>query len=314
MPLRLAAVIAALVAAPAAAQDPTPTVYDDGRGGEVRLPQGDISFADAVTSYEMGEPAPIEASRDPAATLGPPDWESLDTADRIVTLGCGGALTLQFTDNALIDVAGPDLFVFEVGPDVEPSALAISADGEAWIEVGAISGGRAEIDIAPHIEEGASFRFVRLTDDGEDCRGRWPGADIDAVAAIGAAERVVFDGAILFDVDSAALKPGAEAALSEFAAGLAERDVALRVEGHSDSQGPAEYNAALSRERAASVRSFLLGQAATEDMSIAVRGVGEAEPVADNATEAGRAQNRRVEIIVRAAAGSEPEDADAEGE
>src|SRR5205809_666968 len=79
------------------------------------------------------------------------------------------------------------LFVFEVGPAVEPTKLEISRDGATWIDVGKISGGTAEIDIAKFVAPGDSFTYLRLTDLKEDCGGRWPGADIDAVGAIGGA-------------------------------------------------------------------------------------------------------------------------------
>ena len=65
-----------------------------------------------------------------------------------VVLGCAGTLVVRFVDNVLLDVAGPDLYVFEVGPAIEPMRLAISPDGTAWTEVGDIRGGTAEIDIA----------------------------------------------------------------------------------------------------------------------------------------------------------------------
>ncbi|TNF73269.1 MAG: hypothetical protein EP299_08455 [Acidobacteria bacterium] len=60
-----------------------------------------------------------------------------------MTLGCGGTIVLRFEDNALVDLEGPDLHVFEIGPAVEPTSLAISPDGTTWTEVGKIAGGRA---------------------------------------------------------------------------------------------------------------------------------------------------------------------------
>jgi hypothetical protein len=72
--------------------------------------------------------------------LGIPDHAEEDRVS-YVTLGCGGELVPRFEDNALIDVAGPDLYVFEIGPEVGPTGLAVSNDGEDWIRVGRISGG-----------------------------------------------------------------------------------------------------------------------------------------------------------------------------
>ncbi len=280
---------------PAGAQQQT---FADSEGSEVLLPQGTLSFADASVSYEMGEPAPITISRDPDSALGPPDWENLDTGDRNLTLGCGGTLVLRFVDNALIDTQGPDLHVFEVGPDVEATELAISKNGNDWIEVGEISGGRAEVDISKFAAPQDSFSFVRLIDDGVDCEGRWPGADIDAVAAIGTAQRFVFDGAVLFETDSAALREAARKDLGMFVEQVANQDIAaLRITGHTDSRGAEAYNDDLSARRAESVRGFLSGLDDLTGLQMSIRGAGENEPVATNATERGRQDNRRVEII-----------------
>ena len=91
----------------------------------------------------MGSPASFrERDRDPKQGLGIPDYDESEDKN-YVTLGCGGVLTLRFVDNGLIDIPGPDLYVFEIGPDVEPTNLAISEDGATWIEVGAIKGGRS---------------------------------------------------------------------------------------------------------------------------------------------------------------------------
>jgi OmpA-OmpF porin, OOP family len=78
-----------------------------------------------------------------------------------------------------------------------------------------------------------------------------------------------------------------------------KRYPALRVEiaGHTDSVGSAAYNQNLSERRARSVLEYLVGAGIERDR-LSARGYGQAEPVADNATDAGRAQNRRVELRV----------------
>ena len=72
---------------------------------------------------------------------------------------------------------------------------------------------------------------------------------------------------------------------------------AVQVLGHTDSQGEEATNLALSERRAQQVRATLVG-AGLARARVEARGVGEAEPVADNANAAGRAKNRRVEIVV----------------
>lgn len=113
------------------------------------------------------------------------------------SLGCGGELVVQFKDNSLIDVPGPDLYVFEVGPDVEPTGLAVSQDGHTWIREGHYSGGKAEVDIAPYVNAGDAFRFVKLVDLRQACSGKTPGADIDAIGAIVMKKRTAVSGARL---------------------------------------------------------------------------------------------------------------------
>jgi OmpA-OmpF porin, OOP family len=78
-----------------------------------------------------------------------------------------------------------------------------------------------------------------------------------------------------------------------------KRYPALRVEiaGHTDSVGSAAYNQNLSERRARSVLEYLVGAGIERDR-LSARGYGQSEPVADNATDAGRAQNRRVELRV----------------
>lgn len=72
----------------------------------------------------------------------------------------------------------------------------------------------------------------------------------------------------------------------------------IKVIGHTDSQGTDEYNQKLSERRASSVVAFLLNQGLTPD-KLTSQGKGESEPVADNDTEEGRAQNRRVELHIQ---------------
>jgi len=108
-------------------------------------------------------------------------------------------------------------------------------------------------------------------------------------------------GEVNFGFDSAELTDRGRTALREIGNTLVQADDLGRVtiEGHTDSVGAEQYNMDLSRRRAESVRDFLVQtfpQLANTQFTI--RGVGEAQPVASNDTDAGRAQNRRVEIIV----------------
>jgi OmpA-OmpF porin, OOP family len=286
-----------------AAQAQTPRTsagkeYDDGHGNTVFFPLGDRSFADEVVSFRSGDPAASnEKDRDPKQVIGPPDYD--ERADKgYLTLGCGGTVVLRFTDNALIDVPGPELPVFEIGPDVEPTALAISEDGKNWIEVGRIGGGKTAVDIADFVKSGQVFHFVRLTDLKMACEGDWPGADLDAVGAIGSALRFSLDSGVLFDTNQFALKPEARKELDRVVEQIRKWPGAtIGIEGHTDSVGRDEANMILSRNRAESVRAYF-ESAGLKGYPMEVAGYGASRPVASNDTDKGRMANRRVEIVV----------------
>lgn len=103
---------------------------------------------------------------------------------------------------------------------------------------------------------------------------------------------------ILFDVNRATLKPGAESNVRRIAAILQQYpDKQISVEGHTDATGSDAYNQRLSEDRAASVRASLVAGGVSPGV-ITSRGFGKVQPVATNDTPAGRQQNRRVEVVV----------------
>jgi len=103
---------------------------------------------------------------------------------------------------------------------------------------------------------------------------------------------------ITFDFDRADLKSQFYPVLNDVAATLQEyNQTIVEVAGHTDSVGTDAYNQALSERRAASVGNYLMSKGLMRDRFILV-GAGETRPVASNDTEAGRAQNRRVEITL----------------
>lgn len=105
-------------------------------------------------------------------------------------------------------------------------------------------------------------------------------------------------GDVLFEFDKAALMPGGVRAVNKLAAFLNEyEDRNVLIEGHTDSIGTPEYNIDLSRRRAEAVRGALMEQEIARDRII-TKGYGEDYPVASNEIEAGRQQNRRVEVII----------------
>ncbi len=109
---------------------------------------------------------------------------------------------------------------------------------------------------------------------------------------------VVTLGDVLFEVDRAAIKPGATRALDQLSNALRnDPNASITIEGHTDSTGSRDYNMDLSTRRVDSVRAYLVTHG-VEPGKITARGLGPDYPVASNATDAGRQQNRRVEVIV----------------
>jgi outer membrane protein OmpA-like peptidoglycan-associated protein len=109
---------------------------------------------------------------------------------------------------------------------------------------------------------------------------------------------ITLSGSVLFATGKSELLPIAQQKLGEVAKALNDQGYqSLLVEGHTDSQGSADKNMVLSQQRAESVRMYLISQNIPAD-KIRAQGIGSSRPVADNGTAEGRANNRRVEIVV----------------
>lgn len=104
---------------------------------------------------------------------------------------------------------------------------------------------------------------------------------------------------LLFAVDSASLRPDLRSDLGAVASSLLRYpNSRIEVVGHTDNTGSAQHNYQLSQRRAGSVAGVLTGNGVPTNR-VSIYGRGFDQPIASNATEAGRAQNRRVEIIIR---------------
>ena len=103
---------------------------------------------------------------------------------------------------------------------------------------------------------------------------------------------------ILFDAQSAVIRPGSYGVMKEIALVLKENpSIHIKVIGHTSSDGDDAANLELSKKRAAAVKDLLASEWQIETGRIDIEGKGETEPIADNKTKEGRAQNRRVEFI-----------------
>jgi outer membrane protein OmpA-like peptidoglycan-associated protein len=124
---------------------------------------------------------------------------------------------------------------------------------------------------------------------------------IAKIAAVKDDERgmvITLQGEVLFKTDKSDLKPGAMAKLDEIADALKGKEQPIVVYGFTDSTGTVDHNMVLSQQRAQAVRDYLVTKGILPDL-VTAQGKGPAEPVADNTSVEGRAQNRRVEIVVK---------------
>jgi len=120
-----------------------------------------------------------------------------------------------------------------------------------------------------------------------------------AIAVKGCKPEIIKLDGIRFPHDSARITPAAAAILDKAVDTLKRRsDIKVEVAAHTDSSASDAYNLALSNRRAASVMAYLQSHGISASR-LTAKGYGESQPIASNATKAGRAQNRRVELRVQ---------------
>lgn len=118
------------------------------------------------------------------------------------------------------------------------------------------------------------------------------------VERVGEGIKVTFDSGILFGFDSYELTSQARQNIREMAETLKKyEDTNILIEGHTDDVGKESYNQKLSERRAKAVADYAKS-IGVDPSRIQTRGYGEEQPVADNTTEAGRSENRRVEVAI----------------
>lgn len=120
------------------------------------------------------------------------------------------------------------------------------------------------------------------------------------VERVGEGIKITFDSGLLFNIDSDNLSDASKTNLDELSGVLQKyADTEILIEGHTDNTGSTEHNQALSKKRAAAVASYL-AMKGVKRTRITENGYGENQPIADNNTEAGRQQNRRVDVAIMA--------------
>lgn len=125
-----------------------------------------------------------------------------------------------------------------------------------------------------------------------------PGAEVAVTE--GGIFIVLGENSINFDVAKSTLTPAAKANLDKLVKTFKDYpDTNLGIYGHTDSRGKLDFNMKLAQDRANSVKAYLVSQGIAENRFY-TKGIGPAEPIADNETAEGRAKNRRVEFTIKA--------------
>jgi outer membrane protein OmpA-like peptidoglycan-associated protein len=175
--------------------------------------------------------------------------------------------------------------------------VGMAAGGAAGAAVGSKNGSTTKGAIIGAAVGGAAGAIIgaRMDRQARELEQTIAGATVERV---GEGIHVTFDSGILFDFDSDILRPEARTNLRELARSLHTYPGSdLLIVGHTDDIGTSSYNRDLSRRRAVAAVDYLIAQGVSR-RTIDLRGLGEDEPVASNATEHGRQQNRRVEVAI----------------
>ncbi|MDP9002997.1 MAG: OmpA family protein [Myxococcota bacterium] len=263
-------------------------------------------LASARTAYDR-------AARGPAASLNPTDLhtakESLDAAEQSFNKEGDTAVTrdLGYTAERRTEAAEARARTMQVMADKEQVIAQMHANTATQGKMTAAQLGRANQQIASQGQalqaQGAALQTeVQRREDAEK-RAAQAAADLAKFASVKQEARgmvITLSGSVLFTSAKSDLLPTAQAKLNDVAKALTEQDPDSKmvVEGHTDSQGTASYNQDLSQRRAQAVRDYLVTRGIASDR-ITAEGFGPTRSVADNTTSEGRANNRRVEIVVK---------------
>ncbi len=184
-----------------------------------------------------------------------------------------------------------------------PRGVSVNADGCAIDSDG--DGVTDDKDKCPGTPAGAAVdaNGCELDSDGDgvvdrldECPDSAPGVQVD-IKGCEIKEEIRLQG-VNFESNSDRLLPGATRVLDDAVATLKKNpSIKFEVAGHTDSDGAAEYNESLSARRATTVHDYLANNGISEER-MSVRGYGEAQPIADNGTAAGKAENRRVVLRI----------------
>lgn len=163
--------------------------------------------------------------------------------------------------------------------------------------IGSAAGSTTKGAIIGAVVGGAAGAYIgsRMDRQARELEQSIPGATVERV---GEGIHVTFASGLLYDFDSDVVKATARDNLRNLANSLDKFPGSdLMIAGHTDNVGSDDYNQALSQRRAEAAARYL-AELGVADSRLLTRGLGESEPKADNTTEAGRSENRRVELAI----------------
>jgi outer membrane protein OmpA-like peptidoglycan-associated protein len=246
------------------------------------------------------------ASHGPSADLAPADLqsarESLDVAEQSFTKNGD---TQETRDTAYAATRRAELAESHARTALATQATAQSNAKMRLTEtsnaqVTAAELARAKVEIAM---QGQTLANERQRREDAEKRAALAAADLAKFATIKQEPRgmvITLSGSVLFASAKYDLLPAAQIKLNEVAEALTKQDPDsnIVVEGHTDSQGGQSFNQDLSQHRAESVRDYLVSRGMARDR-VTAQGFGLSRAIADNSSAEGRANNRRVEIVVK---------------
>jgi len=217
-----------------------------------------------------------------------------NSRDRSTFANVGGGAKLYFTDN----------FYARAGVEAQYNIDQGNTEWAPSVGIGVNFGGGSKPAPAPVPAEVCSDSDNDgVCDNVDKCPDTAANVTVDADGCPAVAEVVRVELDVKFDFDKAVVKQNSYGDIKNLADFMKQYpSTSTTVEGHTDSVGPDAYNQKLSERRANAVKQVLTNQYGVESSRVQSVGYGESRPVADNATDAGRAVNRRVEAQVEAQA------------
>jgi OOP family OmpA-OmpF porin len=231
-----------------------------------------------------------------------------------VSFTAGSMFAFDKADLSAEGKAEIDNYRKTLGPEVSDSKLVVvvgytDSSGEASYNQ-ALSLKRAQSVADYLIANGTPENVVRVigrgsndplaSNDTKEGRAENRRVEIYTVADLRALDTMLFPSAALFERRVGSLSPQGIATLEKnrmVAKDMLSRATYVEIVGHTDDVGGADYNMALSLERAQSVRDYLVSKG-LEPSKVVITGMGQTDPIADNSTPEGRAENRRVEVLL----------------